>query len=271
MALIKEWLGAFLNRIKDPSNRKRVWAIVGATIILGTFLVKDVMRDNLKDLVDSIDAAENTYLIRTETRRNYDEIQQFEKEFAEFRENPTTPVPRRLFSEGGGGGDTFITGDGEFDWDAFYRTTENQKANNELLDNVIRLANKLPGGPGKKELVDADKQNRRFTVEMRDIEVIYRDLERSSKEHIHDIDELNQRVYDHAIQLDEISTTTNKLSFIILQNAETERSKDEFLFAISTWMFYFLYLAGWMISVAGILMGQGDEKKDDVLKATTDL
>ncbi len=267
MASTGRWLGAFLNRIKDPTNRKRVWAILGATVILGTFLVKDVKRDNLKELVDSIVAAENTYLIRTEDRRNYDEFKRFEKEFAEFRKHPTTPVIR---SGGGSGDESFnLVGDGEIDWEAFNTANEEQTANNELLDNVIRLSDKLPDGAGKKELEANDKENDKFAVEMRDIQARGWKLQPSAKEHVQEINGLNKQIGDHILQISAISEATNKLSFTILQNAGIERKKDEWWFEIWTWIFYGLYVIGWVIGIGGILMEEGE--KGDVLKEITEL
>ncbi len=271
MAFTGKWLGAFLSRIRDPKNRRRVISVVGATVILGTFLVKDVKRDNLKDLVGSIDAAENTYLVRKENRRNYDEVKRFEREFAEFREHPTTPRTSSQFGGGSSSSSYSYAADGEVDWESFNATDAEQTANNELLDNVVRLGEKVSRGPGKKDIEDNYAKNQMFSAEMRDIWVLGWDLQRSGKEHVKEIKDLNRRIYDQAHKIDEISDATDKLNLTILQTAENERKKDEFWFFVWTWIFYGLYLVGWTIGVAGVLMGDGGDKKDDVVEEITDI
>src|SRR5450432_3418599 len=69
--------------------RRRCLSAGGATIIFVTFLAKDAARDKLKSLIDSIDAAENSFIIRAEQRKAFGELKSFEDDFADFREHPT--------------------------------------------------------------------------------------------------------------------------------------------------------------------------------------
>jgi hypothetical protein len=62
-----------------PTYVKRLVAVAGATIIFLTFLVNDAKRENMKELVDSIETAENAFQIQTDSRRTYLEIRKFEK------------------------------------------------------------------------------------------------------------------------------------------------------------------------------------------------
>ena len=59
-----------LFKMKRGASQKRVISIVGATIIFATFLVNDAKRNHLKELADSIEAAENTFIIHADNRRN---------------------------------------------------------------------------------------------------------------------------------------------------------------------------------------------------------
>jgi hypothetical protein len=85
---------------------------VGVFIVFASFIVKDVQRDTYKDLLDSIDSAENAFLIRMEDRKLFNEIKGFEAEFEEFRKHPTTPVR----DGGSSGSDTSFGDDDDLDY-----------------------------------------------------------------------------------------------------------------------------------------------------------
>jgi hypothetical protein len=78
------------NSEKGKERRMRVVvAAIGAAIVFATFVVKDNWRDDAKGLEDAINNAENAFVIRTENFRNFAELRSFEKQFQEFRHNPT--------------------------------------------------------------------------------------------------------------------------------------------------------------------------------------
>jgi hypothetical protein len=108
-----------------PRQVKLLISLLGAVIVFGTFLARDTRRDKLKDLVDSIESAENAYLIRMGNRQMYEEIKRFESEFADFREHPTRPVKR--------GAESFSSGDIEFDSDSVEYDNMLWKATDTLL------------------------------------------------------------------------------------------------------------------------------------------
>jgi hypothetical protein len=63
----------------DPSFFKRhgKWvSFIGALIVFSTFVVKDAIRENLKNLVDSLASAENNFAIREDSALLSTEIAQ---------------------------------------------------------------------------------------------------------------------------------------------------------------------------------------------------
>jgi hypothetical protein len=59
--------------------------ILGTLIIVTTFIVKNVFREQLKDVVDSINAAENLYLIRDSNLELHEEIDQVDANVSRSR------------------------------------------------------------------------------------------------------------------------------------------------------------------------------------------
>jgi hypothetical protein len=53
----------------------RLLSVIGAIIIFITFLVREAIRDDLKELVNSIDAAEGVFMIRSDSRDVAEEIE----------------------------------------------------------------------------------------------------------------------------------------------------------------------------------------------------
>jgi hypothetical protein len=117
---------------------KKLLSVVGATVLLGTFLAKETRKDRLKELADSIDVGENSYVIREQNRTMFRELKRFEAEFVEFRKHPTRPEPDLSgFSGSSGGGWVFP---GEIDSEMLDSIADRWRENQEILDNVIQLA-----------------------------------------------------------------------------------------------------------------------------------
>jgi hypothetical protein len=65
LVLSKEWVKRFnLKRFLREHNR--VLALIGAAIAFGTFVIKDGLRENLKDLVGSLENARSVFAIRND-------------------------------------------------------------------------------------------------------------------------------------------------------------------------------------------------------------
>src|SRR5207253_5104570 len=112
------------------------------------FLVNDAKREDLKGLVDSIESAENAYEIRTDNRKNYLEIKQFERDFAESRgRHPLAQIASR-YGVGPVGlssaFDIFPPSTTKIDWETLNGIEADSPSVHELIDNIARLANRIP-------------------------------------------------------------------------------------------------------------------------------
>jgi hypothetical protein len=240
---------------------KKVLSTVGATVLLGTFLAKETRKDQLKELIDSIDTAETSYIMRVENRRTFAELTRFEQSFNKFKQNPTKPQHDDF---GGGSGDSSWPAQGEIDNDVFKSVVEDWGENEQVLDNVNRLAAKLPQSSALDLIAIRDEDNK-VSSELATLAVETGNFERnpgmSSKERSANADTLNKRIYAAAGAMEPIDSGTKKISQKILDMAEAERQSDEHKYKIWSVGFYVLYFLGWSIGVAGILLG--DDEKDD--------
>src|SRR5882762_5149423 len=137
---------------------KTLASLLGAFIIFWTFVAKDMRRDKLKDLADSIDSAENAYIIRMDHRKMEEKLRAFTMDFAEFRQHPTVAIDPG--DARGGGDDSWphvlkVNNVATINDVAVSEIPINERAEEELLDNVIRLSNELSiKGATQKKIAD---------------------------------------------------------------------------------------------------------------------
>jgi hypothetical protein len=63
--------------------------------------------------------------------------------------------------------------------------------------------------------------------------------------------------------MDRVSSGTDHLNRVILDDAKREHQSDERMYLVWTQWFYALYLVGWLITMAGILIG-GDKEENPI-------
>jgi hypothetical protein len=252
---------------------KKLLSVVGATVLLGTFLAKETRKDKLKELADSIDAGENSYIIREQNRTMFAELKRFEAEFVEFRKHPTRPKPD-LSGFGGGSGGGWV-GPGEVDSEVLNSIADHWRENQEILGNVVQLANKLstPSGSDLLDLGPINADNEHLKTELVSITGENDFLRKIAPKLAHEelvekADSLNKQIYALFDVMDRVNSGTDHLNRIILDDAEREHRSDERMYLVWTQRFYALYLVGWLITVAGILIGE--DKEDNQIESLVD-
>jgi hypothetical protein len=234
--------------------RRRCLSAGGATIIFVTFLAKDAARDQLKSLIDSIDAAENSFIIRAEQRKAFGELKSFEDDFADFREHPTVPKPRSVNS---GGGD-FDIDENKVDDETLLAVRNEEASVQETLDNIAHLERKIP--PDVERATEfADMAHKVATFSRLDIQIdeLSRDLGPvgDSKSYRLAVKDINKMVYALQTQGSVIYKGTDRLNRTILRAAEMERMKAESNYGWWEPVTYGLYAFGWIIGVISIFAG----------------
>lgn len=238
-------------------HTKHLLSIVGATIIFVTFLAKDVRKDALRALIDSIDAAETSFILRSEGRTTFEELQRFENEFVEYREHPK----RRGASgfSGGSGSDTsFDVDERKVDTETLWHAVIEEHSTEEILDNVIRLERHLPGDPARTKTLAALREKRNSFLELSDtISGLSSKLPvtGSLSEYAPTIKLINHHISD----LQSLETVFYKdvdgFNSGIVWLAELERHKAESNYEWWEPVTYGLYTLGWIIGVISIFFG----------------
>jgi hypothetical protein len=248
-------------RVNAKQRRLRLLiSLSGAVIIFLTFLAKEARRDKLKELIDSIEAAESSYLMHMGNRQTLQEIKRFENEFAEFRENPTKPVSRKepAYSSSEEEVDEIET----IDYDTLYRLRAEEIESDDLFDGIVRLANKLPDAAEQENVLRAaEKDINQFWTKWEAIRQKIIDVEKmpNKQEHAQAATHLNNEIFEIFKIKNSISEKLDSVSGIILRESEKERRNAEHDYQVWTSATYGLYGIGFIVGVGGILMsGEGE-------------
>lgn len=248
---------------------KRLVAAAGATIIFLTFLVNDAKRENMKELVGSIEAAENAFQIQTDSRRTYLEVRQFEKDFAESRgQHPLKKPAPHIDPMSGIEFDTVVSNK-EIDWNTLNVIEEYQPFVDELLGHISKLAERLPRTRNRSRDVDALKHvNSNLKLGWNDLFSKANSVDDmlGSKEGATKVEQLNLEIDGLGQAFIKDSDDVEKESRSILDEAERERAATEENYRFWTIVFRIMYVFGWVVGIAGILIGANEDAVVEGLK-----
>jgi hypothetical protein len=242
-------VGIWSTKIR-PSIRKhhRLLTFIGALIVFVTFVVKEGLRDHLKDLISSIDATENVFLVRQDEHTVLLRLRQIKHRLLDCE------AKKR---KGRGATREMLLGFAREDVSAAEETEENLLS---ALDNITRLLDKLPP--------EADTRA--------SLETIKRNMETSRTRHkdfitfinndgvITNEDSANQdRIAADMGRLMEGQTLENfglyqdalDLAKVVLDKAQMVSKKKESLFNFYSWVSYCLYVIGWGVGLAAHIGG----------------
>jgi hypothetical protein len=229
---------------------KRILSIAGATIILGTFLAKDWRKDKLKELADSINTAENTYIIRMSNSKIYAEIKDVMSELTGFEDEYDKDHHRDSNNS--------RSTPGAINWGkALVLLRGLVRDNDELVDAVAKLAEKLHSNAHRDELKKLVADNDTLRSQLDEVDRLEDSFANDDRDHS---SVLNQHVMSLGQGFDSIETRTNTLVKTILDDSEAERRNDERKYEYWKNIYYALFATGWIISMAGILIGRDEER-----------
>jgi hypothetical protein len=252
-----------------PTYVKRLVAVAGATIIFLTFLVNDAKRENMKELVDSIETAENAFQIQTDSRRTYLEIRKFEQDFAESRgQHPLKKLTSHFDTLSGIQFDTLVSKN-EIDWSTIDVIEDDLPLVDELLAHIAKLATRLPqGGERIATLASLKAENSDLKKRWNDDFAGADELEGNtdSKEGLAKVEPLNFKIDALGQAFANHSDKVEKASHSILEEADKERATTEENYRFWTIVFRIMYVFGWAVGVVGILIGANEDTVVEGLK-----
>lgn len=218
-------------------RRHQLLTFIGALMVFFTFVVKEGLRDQVKDVADSIGTADQSYVVRTDINTIRDVLTEtndylFAMAKGEVRKSK-------------GGSETLRVGI-LFDEAGVYRTA---------LDNMARLLEKLPQ--------NLQSQYSNEFNDLRKDEAAYYDLIQST------VGELPMWEHDrtgdlrHArLDLDDLTTRSidlhlriNSLAAGLRTSADKFRTYVEQRYRLYSWVSYVLFGVGWGLALLGKLIG----------------
>jgi hypothetical protein len=204
---------------KIAQKHSRAFSILGALLVFATFITKDGWRDNLRDLVSSVEAAETQHQMQNMIHQiNYGPAQMSDPVYLTYVDVSALrghPVPVV-------GGAEFIT---------VQRSNLTQTTAVDLLDGVSDLLLKAPSK-------DLQKQHDDLFAQLRTIE--------------HDPRSFTGGSLDAYIALVDKAA---RLESDALKFANAKLAKDKIHYSYATRGSYILYAFGWLLGFMGKLFG----------------
>jgi hypothetical protein len=237
LPLDENWIPRQARVKRFLTKHRRVMTFVGALIVFVTFVVKDGVRERLKDLAASINSAESVFAIRNDTATTAMWLQRIQEQVDWVSEKVTLKGTK-------------------YSGDMVERLHSSLEITNEVheslavsLDNISQLLEKVPG----------QRQNEK---KHKEIEDRLRDL-REQREALLMVftREPMSILWKIAPLLNETQMASDgarQLAKDVLTEAAKERKQRETLLGVCTWMSYILYTLGWGLGLAGRVYGVGD-------------
>ena len=225
------WLKVFI------TQHRRLVTFIGALIVFVTFIVKDGLREQLKDLVSSIDSAESVFAIRNDATTTAMWLQRLQEQVDWIAEK----IKLKATSYSG---------------DMVERTHSSLEIINEVheslgvsLDNISKLVEKVPG---QKQSIQKVEEIKKRLQELRDQhDVLVQIFTREPMGVIWKLAPLLS-------ETQKTSDDTRLLARQVLATAVTARKQREEVVGVATWASYVLYTLGWSLGLAGRLYGVDD-------------
>lgn len=240
-------LDTFLRR------RKRFLPIVGAGIVLVTFVVKEAVRDHFKDLVTSIDGAEGIFLVREDKGLLTNPLRKLNRQMDSVQITLQSRGPQ------------YEPDDAVEDksYGRMELIAEDHHTLMVSIENVSRLLEEIRAEASARKRVEKLKKDiddafepyqaniSRLVVEEEDA------AENKGDDKLaHDIlQTIAKAVQEMESKTIMISGQCDALATEVFKKAENTRKRDEIFLNIFTWCSYALYALGWGLGLLGKLYG----------------
>jgi hypothetical protein len=226
-------------------KHNRLLTFFGALIVFLTFVVREGLRDQLKDLVDSIDSAQNAFLLSVLSTESPMAFNRLEREVLSIRtqrqSGHTDPSERDIKET----------------WLLIAERIERARI---TLNDISRLQEKLPAKDQTVLLFSGVED------ELAKCRENYAHVQKIGPEALEpDPTQYSGESYPFG-ELDTATRTliqrVGQLGSLVWEEADIVRRSDEFRLRIYTWATYFLYAFGWCLGLVGRLHGVGGAGTD---------
>lgn len=219
------------------NNHQKFISTLGALIVLATFIVKDAIRDHVKDTVDTLDSARSVYEIHADNQHVYDELRMIG-----FRVNlvwDTTPDRAAYIRRNP---------------QSSYLSDQTRQSSLEdemkfQLDSATDLLHKMPR-PDPSILREQTAIQGMLDQVKQDDAAYGRALSNP-----HDADALDDADDQQGIDTETTGAAIDDFAGHVLERFETRKAAEDKLLTIATWCSYLLYALGSALTIAGRAFG----------------
>jgi hypothetical protein len=234
LALNNDWIPRAARLKIFLGQHRRLMTFTGALIVFVTFVLKDGLREQLKDLVSSIDSAESVFAIRNDTATTAMWLQRIQEQ--------VDWVAEKIKLKG-----TSYSGD------MVERMHSSLEIMNEVyeslavsLDNISQLLEKVPGQKENEKKHREIEERLRNLREQREALLVVVTREPMS---------ILWRIAPLLNETQKASDDTRQLARDVLAEATKKRKERENIVNATTWASYVLYTLGWGLGLVGRVYG----------------
>jgi hypothetical protein len=240
LALDNDWIPEEARLKIFLGQHRRLMTFTGALIVFVTFVIKDGLREQLKDLVSSIDSAESVFAIRNDTSMTAMWLQRLQEQVDWIAEKIKLK------------GTTYSS-------DMVERMHSSLEIINEVhdcltvsLDNIMQLLEKAPGQRENEKKYKELEDRLRDLREQREALVMVFTREPMS---------VLWKIAPLLNETQKASDDTRQLARDVLAEAAKERKSRETIVNAATWASYVLYTLGWGLGLAGRVYGSAGPRE----------
>jgi hypothetical protein len=229
------------------TRHSRLLQFLGALIVFTTFIVKEGLRDQLKDLISATDTAQNTFTLRNDIAASRADLTQFSSLML-----PWMARNEASSQTAGAAGRRPMTADEATDSTTLLEMRSEMDQYEATFNNAAALLDGLPetvpekqaDRDGLKELEEKLKQLRAEAIDF-DFAVL------ANKPYDHD------RLHGLSVDIQLFSLEVHSLERAVRQTARDAREKMERKYKHYNYGSYALYALGWGLGLLGRLLGVG--------------
>jgi hypothetical protein len=234
LALNKDWIPREARLKIFFGKHRRLVTFIGALIVFVTFVIKDGLREQLKDLVSSIDSAESVFAIRNDTATTAMWLQRLQEQ--------VDWIAEKIKLKG-----TSYSGDMV---ERMHSSLEIINEVHESLDvslgNISQLLEKVPGQQQNEKKHKEIEDRLRDLREQREALLMIFTREPMS---------ILWKIAPLLSETQKASDDTRQFAKDVLAEATKERKQRERVVNATTWTSYVLYTLGWGLGLAGRVYG----------------
>jgi len=229
--------------------RNTAWTLVGALVVFLTYVVKEIFRERLKNISESLTSTENIYTIHQDTDVLWEKLMSLESQLA------------ALGSQGGRADPASSANIAKLIQRNAKTLSERVSNASIMFDQTSRLLDKLPSRQrhlrSERDRLAIELEDMKKAVKATETAVGHTATGAGSADPLKTLTELAQQSLP-IVQAGLVQIKIAVLSDQVLETARSARKGAETLYTYCTWASYLLYAIGFTLALLAQLRGAGE-------------